>query len=79
MAGDLRRKRPRGTTIGVYRSGRETVRTGRPDPDDYCAACGLPTSGMTVEGLCESCYDIRRPNIPRRDPAIRPTGPFALD
>ena len=76
----MKRPRERGVTIGVFRAGSAASidpAAGRADPDRYCVSCGLPTSGMTVDGLCEGCYDGSRPNVPRRDPRIpRDVGPF---
>ena len=49
---------------------------GKPDSQDFCASCGLPTGGMTVDGLCMGCHDWSRPNIPRTDLRCQVDGPF---
>ena len=54
----------------------EINREERAEPRDFCASCGLPTGGMTVDGLCMGCHDWSRPNVPRKDPVNRCDGPF---
>ena len=57
----------------------ETPASGKPliDALDFCVGCGLPSGGMTVDGLCHGCYEGSLPNVPRSDPRpLREAGPF---